>query len=94
MSIYVDLSPSSQLLPVAILGFVALLGAINIFKVLYLETLAEKLRNGGQFKTEYFQGRVLCGKVVFHWRGLYRESTLTALPEQAMKLLPVRVREH
>ena len=35
----------------------------------------------------------LNANVVFHWRGLYREGKLTALPEQAMKLLPVSVAE-
>jgi transposase len=35
----------------------------------------------------------LNANVVFHWRGLYREGLLTALPEQAMKLLPVSVAE-
>ena len=36
----------------------------------------------------------LNANVVFHWRGLYREGKLTALPEQAMKLLPVSILEH
>jgi transposase len=36
----------------------------------------------------------LNANVVFHWRGLYREGKLTALPEQAMKLLPVSIAEH
>jgi transposase len=35
----------------------------------------------------------LNANVVFHWRGLYREGLLTALPDQAMKLLPVSVAE-
>jgi transposase len=36
----------------------------------------------------------LNANVVFHWRPLYREGKLAALPEQAMKLLPVSIAEH
>jgi transposase len=35
----------------------------------------------------------LNANVVFHWRRLYREGKLAALPEQAMKLLPVCIAE-
>lgn len=36
----------------------------------------------------------LNANVVFLWRRLYREGKLAALPEQAMKLLPVSIVEH
>ncbi len=36
----------------------------------------------------------LNANVVFNWRQLYREGKLAAVPEQAMKLLPVSIAEH
>ena len=35
----------------------------------------------------------LNANVVFHWRRLYSEGKLAAVPEQAMKLLPVSIAE-
>jgi transposase len=36
----------------------------------------------------------LNANVVFHWRRLYREGKLVTEPTQAMKLLPVSIKEH
>ncbi len=36
----------------------------------------------------------LNANVVFHWRRLYREGKLAAVPEHAMKLLPVSIADH
>jgi transposase len=59
-----------------------------------VEQIVEQTLEPGASVAHVGRAHGLNANVVFHWRGLYREGKLTALPEQAMKLLPVSIAEH
>jgi len=56
--------------------------------------IVEQALEPGASVAQVARAHGLNANVVFFWRRLYREGKLAALPEQAMKLLPVSIDEH